>query len=263
MWLVDPEAIRKHQGKAMPHSPTVELPELFGSSRVVPARGGDFTSAPPLRGITVLAVEDSRFACEALRLMCRHLGARLRRADSLRAARSHLRLYRPDVVIIDLGLPDGRGEDLIRELCRKPHAPVVLGLSGDPDGRVLALAAGAQGFVAKPLESISALSTLLLHHLPDRASATPAPAGPLRPDRLALRDDLARAAAMIDQGLQPDEHFYLTGFLAGVAAHAHDNDLAEALGSSFAPDQRLARIKQLLDRFLATPSQAFAPGPAD
>ena len=44
----------------------------------------------PLQGITVLAVEDSRFACDALRLLCQRSGARLRRAETLEAARAHL-----------------------------------------------------------------------------------------------------------------------------------------------------------------------------
>ncbi|MGB4827110.1 MAG: response regulator, partial [Paracoccaceae bacterium] len=97
----------------------------------------------PLQGVTVLAVEDSRFTCDALRLLCQRSGARLRRAETLDAARAHLRVYRPDVILVDLGLPDGRGEGLIRRLAAgRPDRPVLLGISGDPAGRAAALAAG-------------------------------------------------------------------------------------------------------------------------
>ena len=86
----------------------------------------------PLIGKTVLIVEDSRFICEAARLMCLHSGARLRRADSLAAARRHLNVYFPTIVIIDVGLPDGSGLQLISELAgASPRISVILGTSGD------------------------------------------------------------------------------------------------------------------------------------
>ena len=69
-----------------------------------------------LFAVTILLVEDSRSASEAIRLYAAESGARVRRADSLHAASRHLAIYRPNVVMVDLGLPDGDGMALIRHL---------------------------------------------------------------------------------------------------------------------------------------------------
>lgn len=240
----------------MPNALTLELPDLS-----LPGAG----TAPglndlPLRGVTVLAVEDSRFASEALRLMCRRLGARLRRAESLQAAASHLRLYRPDVVIVDLGLPDGRGEALIRDLSTRHPRAVVLGMSGDASGRVAALEAGADGFLDKPLESLATFGGVLMQSLPDQMAGAGLTAEPrLVPDALALRDDLAHAAELLDAGFGAGEagQSYVAGFVKGVARHAHDLPLAEAAGRA-RPDE----IRALLRDRLAGPDHAFEKAPA-
>ena len=72
-----------------------DLNDILGARAPDPTR--------PLAGLTILVVEDSRFASEALRLMCVRSGARIRRADCLRAARRHLQTYRPAVLIVDIG----------------------------------------------------------------------------------------------------------------------------------------------------------------
>ena len=186
---------------------------LFGPRKGQDPGAGAATLPPamysvvPVRWLTLLAVEDSRFAAEALRLICRKLGLRLRRAEDLRQAEHHLTLYRPDIVLVDLGLPDGRGETLIRQLVRgRRRTDAVLAMSGDPGGREAAMAAGADAFIEKPLESLESFRATLVSVLPefaDRVAVAPLrsapPEPPVAPDRLALRDDLVRAAEVLQQ----------------------------------------------------------------
>ena len=191
------------------------------------------TAARPLLGLTILAVEDSRFACEALRLMSMRSGARIRRADSLRSAARHFRVYRPSVVIIDLGLPDGTGTDLIADLSRaQPRVQSIIAISGDSHRAEEALAAGADGFLEKPIASLGAFQEKILSTLP----ADRHPKGPrlmddtiVAPDRLAYRDDMAHVAELL--GDQADERTldYVAQFLGGVAHLADDKALEEAV----------------------------------
>jgi CheY-like chemotaxis protein len=229
----------------MPNSLTLELPNL--------PQAGMQPNGLPLQGVTVLAVEDSRFASEALRLMCRRLGARLRRAESLQAAASHLKLYRPDLVIVDLGLPDGRGEALIAAISVRAPKLVVLGMSGDTGGRGRALAAGAHGYIDKPVENLAAFRALMMRHLPDRAEdLAQTSEAAMVPDALALRDDLAHAAALLDARPGREGQAYVAGFVSGVARHARDAALADAAGSA-----RLEEIRALLHARLDGPDHAF------
>lgn len=193
------------------------------------------TAAYPLRGTTVLVVEDSRFACDAIRLMCQKSGARVRRADSLEHGRRHLRVYRPTVAIIDLGLPDGVGEDLIRELAKgSPRIDAILGMSGDPFAGDRAIKAGADGFISKPIHSIAEFQSALIAVLPtERSPVGPRAADttPIEPDPLALRDDLRHAAEVLSNG-DISEQYYVAQFVSGLARSSDDPDLlaaAEAL----------------------------------
>ena len=227
----------------MPHDPP--LPHGFALPNL--ATGAEL----PLQGVTILAVEDSRYACEALRLMSQRAGARLRRADTLARARAHLRVYRPDVVIVDLGLPDGRGEGLIRELAMARRRPLaVLGTSGNPEGREAALAAGAEGFLDKPLESYADFCTVLRRFLPGLAPTLVEDAA-IHPDPLALQDDLSRAAAALSTEPDAAGRRYLAGFVLGVAHHAHDSALARAASAASVPNSGdLDQLRGLIDRWL-------------
>lgn len=186
----------------------------------------------PLLGLTILVVEDSRFACEAMRLLCLRSGARIRRADCLRSARRHLRVYRPSVAVVDLGLPDGSGADLIADLAKaSPRVPVILGTSGDDFAEDLAVAAGADGFLMKPISSLNAFQEVILSLLP----VTRQPLGPrpitdesVRPDQIAFQDDMAHIAGILGDETDGKMMDYVGQFLSGVARIAHDKALSEA-----------------------------------
>jgi DNA-binding response OmpR family regulator len=230
----------------MPQPDSPPVPPLFGP-------------ALPLQGLTILAVEDSRFACEALRLMAQRSGARLRRAETLRDARRHLALYRPDLALVDMGLPDGSGADLIRDLALAgPGAPVALGLSGDPDQRGVALAAGAAGFLEKPIGALAQFQAALLRHLPARSGQAPDPGAVLpEPDALALREDLARAADLLADGPNAAQRAYLARFLTGLARSTRDAALARAAADL--PQADAARLAHLTGLVALRMGQAPRP----
>ncbi|MBR9762495.1 MAG: response regulator [Rhodobacteraceae bacterium] len=194
------------------------------------------TANRPMLGLTVLVVEDSLYASEALRLLCLRSGARIRRADCLKSARRHLQVYRPSVAVIDLGLPDGSGAELIGELTRGgAKLGVVAAMSGDPGAEEEAREAGAQCFFAKPLTSLAAFQAEILSHLPREyrvSGPRPVASDPIEPDPVAYKDDMAHAAELLQEAVDEDMLAYLGQFLRGVAHCAGDDELfsaAEAL----------------------------------
>ncbi len=200
--------------------------ELFAAAQRLPS------TRRPLLGLTILVIEDSRYACEALRLLCLRSGARIRRADCLKSARRHLQVYRPSVVIADVGLPDGSGLDLIKEMDdAHPRVRIILAISGDENVEEQAIAAGADGFLAKPITSLASFQNAILSRLPDDRQ----PSGPrqvtdetIEPDPIAFLDDMAHAADVLNDNQEEKSLDYLAQFVGGVARSAGDGPLAKA-----------------------------------
>lgn len=190
------------------------------------------SAARPLLGMTVLVVEDSRFSSDALRLMCVRSGARIRRADCLTSARRHLQIYMPTVAIVDMGLPDGSGAELIEELNKAaPRIELILGTSGDDFAQEAALAAGADGFIAKPYGTLTDFQQAILRRLPDAYRPTVARVADneaIKPDPVAFRDDLLHAADTL-KDCDEDLIDYVAQFLGGLARSAGDNGLLNAV----------------------------------
>lgn len=71
--------------------------------------------------------------------------------DTLAAARAQLRMQVPDVLLVDLGLPDGSGIELIREVARQhPQTDcLVVTMFGDDSHVLASIEAGASGYLLK------------------------------------------------------------------------------------------------------------------
>lgn len=190
------------------------------------------TADRPLLGQTILVVEDSRHAGETMRLICQRGGARMRRADSLRAAARHLTTYRPSVVVVDAGLPDGSGLDLIAQLAAAtPRVPVLLAISGDLDQQDAALAAGADGFLAKPFASVALFQQAILARLPDTTRILGLRAmsdDHVAPDAASLHDDLDFVTRLLTDDPDGPTRDYALRFTIGLALTSDDSVLEAA-----------------------------------
>lgn len=113
---------------------------------------------------TILIVEDRRhdlvFTTEIARAA---FGAvNLRTARTLAAARIELARFTPELVLLDLGLPDGTGSELIPDIrARHPNAwVVVLTVFDDDEHLFTALQRGADGYILKDESRTRAASIL-------------------------------------------------------------------------------------------------------
>lgn len=86
---------------------------------------------------------------------------------------------KPDLIILDLGLPDGDGIEFIRDLRQWSPVPViVLSARSEESDKIAALDAGADDYLSKPF-GIGELQARLRVAL-RRHSATPPPPRPIR-----------------------------------------------------------------------------------
>jgi two-component system, OmpR family, KDP operon response regulator KdpE len=101
----------------------------------------------------VLVVEDEPALLRALQINLRARGYDVGIASAGREALAQARQQPPDVVLLDLGLPDVDGTEVIRDLRGWSRAPVIVlsGRAGSGD-KIGALDAGADDYVTKPFD---------------------------------------------------------------------------------------------------------------
>jgi two-component system response regulator RegX3 len=111
--------------------------------------------------------------------------------DMLAAARAEVARQAPDLVLLDLMLPDGDGRDLARELRAASNVPIIiLTARGTELERVVGLELGADDYVVKPFsgaELIARMRAVLRRAQPPRERPAEARIGPVRLDAAARR----------------------------------------------------------------------------
>ena len=112
------------------------------------ARPRGLAGRPGEAGTSVLVVEDDQgIATQLVRGLTRGGYA----VDHVTTGRDALDRADPDVVLLDLGLPDGDGVDICRQLRKRSEvAIIVVTARGEEPERVLALDAGADDYLVKP-----------------------------------------------------------------------------------------------------------------
>ena len=140
-------------------------------------------------GASVLLVEDESSIAEPFARALRRNGFQPTiagtAADALRAGRERM----PDVVLLDLSLPDGDGWDVCRELRRQSDVPIImLTARGTVSDRVVGLELGADDYVVKPFATTEVISRI--RALLRRVRSTPGDSAEAHVPELLVLDDV-------------------------------------------------------------------------
>lgn len=99
----------------------------------------------------ILIIEDEKEIRRFVRLALEGEGLKVFEAENCHRGLIEAGTRRPDLLILDLGLPDGDGLDLIRDLRQWSSIPIiVLSAREDESDKVAALDAGADDYLTKP-----------------------------------------------------------------------------------------------------------------
>ncbi len=132
----------------------------MNTGKLVPGSQGPYDwwamadAATPARARTLLVIEDEPQIRRAVRNALAEAADRIVEAESGREGIDLAASWRPDLVVLDLGLPDVTGIDVCREIRVWAKMPiVVLSARHSEDEKVALLNAGADDYVTKPFST--------------------------------------------------------------------------------------------------------------
>ena len=191
-----------------------------------------------------LLVEDERQIRRFVRMALEGEGWHVVEADTVRQALTDAATRRPELVILDLGLPDRDGVEFIRDFRGWSQAPIVVlsARSGETD-KITALDAGADDYLTKPF-GVGELLARVRATRRRTAGAGDADAAPLRfgdvEVDVALRTVHRRGAAV---HLTPIEFRLLALLIANVGrVLTHRQILREVWGPAYVEHEHYVRV---------------------
>ncbi|MBN8962740.1 MAG: winged helix-turn-helix domain-containing protein [Rhizobiales bacterium] len=164
-------------------------------------------------------------------------------AATVAEAVKHIASEAPDIVLLDLGLPDGDGKDVIRRVREWSDVPIVVLSARDREiEKIESLDLGADDYVNKPFnvgELMARMRTALRHRMQRKAETPILRVGDIEVD--AVRHRVTRAGKELK--LTPKE-FDLLSFLARNAGRVvtHKQILAAVWGVAHTEDTQYLRV---------------------
>ncbi|KAB7787299.1 MULTISPECIES: response regulator [Methylorubrum] len=205
---------------------------------------------------TILVIDDEPPIRKLLRMGLATQGYAVVEAADARTALDRLERERVDLVILDLGLPDMRGHDLLRAIrSGHPDRPVVVLSSRDDEaGKVEALDLGADDYVTKPFgmaELLARLRTALRHQL-----AVQGERPVFRVDGLSV--DLIRRIVRVNDvevKLTPREYDFLRVMVQHAGKVLTHAQLMSQVNASSEPQYLRVYMRQLRQKLEADPER--------
>jgi len=194
----------------------------------------------------ILVIEDEPAIRNVLRVLLEAEGYRFVEADTAMRAEIEARSHKPDLLLVDLGLPDGDGLKVIRKVRGWSPVPIiVLSARTMEEQKIAALDAGADDYVTKPFSAPELLARVRAALRRNARGAADGPASGI----LHLSDievDLARRETRGPQGeihLTPLEYRVLESLARHLGSIVIQNQLVrEVWGPERLGDTRSLRV---------------------
>lgn len=195
-----------------------------------------------MSGPRILVIDDEMQLRRAVRRSLEGHNYEVREAGDGQSGLVELRAFKPDVVLLDLQLPDLDGVEVCRRVRESSTTPVIiLSVEGDERRKIQALDAGADDYLTKPFgsgELLARIRVALRHGSSERSQSAV-----IRADGLEV--DLEQRSVRVDGEsvhLTPTEYSLLK-YLATNAGRVltHPMILRAVWGAEYASDTQLLR----------------------